>query len=335
MQTALRSFLGGRRLADYFPPFIKMAAKVGGPFSRVSSTVSLISQAGAASPLRELIADVIGRNDFQLALRVSFGRPNAKTVAMAISDSGEVLCYVKLGSETMTRGLVAHEGQVLKQFEDIDLPLLIPASLYSGTWADGRTVLITGALKLEPLSHDATIAHSAADALSRQNRVSGVALRDSDYWHRVGKCVGECDSDDPFANSVAEIERIWGSSEFDFGASHGDWSRANVGMVNGQAAALDWERCSMHAPRGIDIAHFAILEKTSRPFTKSINIDQVAEKLRIYLKSVDLPPSKAEPLIVFALLEMVIRFKSAQVKGLRATDSKFGPALLEGLRKWA
>lgn len=335
MQTALKSFLGGRRMADIFPPFFKLASKVGGPFSRVTSRVALVSHAGVASPLRELIAGVIGRNDFQIALRVSFGRPNAKTVAMAISNSGEVLCYVKLGSETMTSGLVAHESHVLKQFEGIDMPLLIPPRLYSGTWGDGRAALITGALQLEPLSQDANIAHKAADALSRQNRVSGVALRDSDYWHRVGKLVEENSLDETFAKSVNDIERIWGKSEFDFGASHGDWTRANVGLVEGQAAVLDWERSSMHAPCGIDIAHFAIAEKTSGLFTKSIDIDQVAKQLRLYLELIDMQPSKAEPLIVFALLEMVIRFNSAKVEGLRTTDRKFRPALLEGLRKWA
>ena len=64
---------------------------------------------------------------------------------MAISDAGEALCYAKLGSEAMTGDLVAHEGEILEQFEDIDMPLIIPPRLYSGTWADGQNVLITAA----------------------------------------------------------------------------------------------------------------------------------------------------------------------------------------------
>ncbi len=335
MQTALTNFLGGRRSATWLPPVVQVAAKVGGPLSRLSFNVSLVSRDGAASPLRELISGVIGRSDFHIALRASFGRPNAKTVAMAIADSGEVLCYVKLGSEAMTSGLVAHESAVLKQFAGTDIPLIIPPVLYAGVWADGPNVLITGSMPLEPLNHDASIAHRAADALAQQNRVSATPLRDSDYWHGIVRRVGEYDNAEALVTLVADIERIWGSGEYDFGASHGDWTRANVGMVNGQAAAFDWERCSMQAPRGIDIAHFAIAEQTFRPFAKSINIEQVAAKVRQYLGSVDRSSDKAESLIVFALLEMVIRFQSAQKEGWRINDSKFRPAIQEAVRKWA
>lgn len=335
MRTAMTSFLGGRYVANLLPSCVQLAAKMGGPLSRFSSSVSLMSQTGAPSPLRQLIADVVGRNDFKIALRVSFGRPNAKTVAMAISDTGEVLCYVKLGSEAMTGDLIAHESKMLEQFENIDMPVIMPPRLYSGTWADGQNALITGALKLEPLSRDAHMAHAAADALASQTMVTRSPLVSSAYWHRIVEFADQHSDSDVLSTTVADIERIWGASDFDFGASHGDWSRANVGMANGQVAAIDWERCTELAPRGIDIAHFAIIETTSRRFSKAINIDQLAETVRQYLKSADLPSANAEAMIVFALLEMVVRFKSAEKAGLKSTDSKFGPALQAGVQKWA
>ncbi|MEE9335173.1 MAG: hypothetical protein V3U65_13880 [Granulosicoccaceae bacterium] len=335
MQTAVASFLSGHRLAGIMTPCVQIASWAGGPFSRVSSNVSLMSQNGRPSPLRQLISTVIGRNDFQIALRVSFGRPNAKTVALAISKTGEALCYVKLGSEAMTSDLVAHEGAILKQFNHAEMPVILPKRLYSGTWANGQSVLITAPLQLAPLKRDARIAHAAAEALVSQNGVTSSALIDSAYWHRIVEFVGEHDDSEVLQTAVSEIERSWGACEFDFGISHGDWTRANLGMVKGQVAALDWERCTKFAPSGIDIAHFAICEKTTHPFTKAISIDRVAEKVRQYLKSAGLLPNNAEVLILFALLEMVIRFKSAKSAGLRSTDLKFGPALQGGVRKWA
>ena len=114
MQTAVTTFLGGYRFAFLMPPLLQIASRAGNTFSYLTTTVSLISQERSPSPLRELIADVLQRSDFQIALRLSFGRPNAKTVAMAISDSGEALCFAKLGSEEMTNRLVAHESSVLE-----------------------------------------------------------------------------------------------------------------------------------------------------------------------------------------------------------------------------
>jgi len=336
MQTALVNFLGGKRIAGLMAPCVQIATHVGGPFSRFSSNVSLMSQNGNPSPLREFIAGVIGRNDFQLALRVSIGRPNGKTVAMAISDAGEPLCYVKLGSEAMTSDLVAHEGAILKEFDTAKMPVVVPQLLYSGTWAESQNVLITAPLHLTPLKRDARNVHIAANALASQNTVARSALVDSAYWQHIVKVVGDYDDSELLASSVAEIERIWGTSEFDFGVSHGDWTRANVGMVDGRVAALDWERCAKSMPKGIDIAHFALCEKPALKFTrsKSINIDRIREKVRQYLESAGLSSDNAEILILFALLEMVMRFKTAKNAGLQTTDFKFGPALKEGLRKW-
>lgn len=335
MRTAMTNFLGGRSVASLMPLGVQMAARAGGPFSRISSNVSLMSKTGAPSPLRELISTVIGRDDFQIALRASFGRPNAKTVSMAISDAGEVLCYVKLGSDAMTSELVAHESTMLEQLERTDMPVIIPSQLYSGTWADGQNIMITEALQLAPLKRNSHVAHTAAGALARQTQVASSALVNSAYWRRVVEFVAEYGDSQILSTAVADIERAWGSSEFDFGASHGDWTRANVGMVGERVAALDWERCSKDAPIGIDIAHFALCEKTARPLSKSLNIGRVAENVRQYLKAADLRPDKAEVLILFALLEMVIRFKSAQNAGLKSTDLKFGPALDEGIKRWA
>ncbi len=337
MQTAMASFLSGRRLTSLVPPLAQMASRIGGPLSRISSNVSLLSKTGGSSPLRQLISKVLERNDFQIALRVSFGRPNGKTVAMAISNAGEVLCYVKLGSEAMTSDLVAHEGAMLEQFEGTEMPVILPQLLYSGTWADGHSVLITAPIKLTPLKQDASIAHIAAAALASQGGGRSSALVDSEYWRRIVNIVGEYDDSEILRTTVTEIERIWGTKEFEFGVSHGDWTRANVGMIDGRVAALDWERCVDLAPKGIDIAHFAICENPPYRLTKarSINVDRVAEKVKQYFQSAELHSETTEAIIVFALLEMVIRFKSAKDAGLRSTDSKFGPALQEGVRKWA
>ena len=337
MRAAMQCFLGSRRGAGLVSQFAPMAARLSSVLASESQDVSLTSEAGAQSPLRELIASVLGRNDFQIALRLSFGRPNAKLVAIAISDAGEALGFAKFGSEAMTNDLVAHESAILEKYENSDIPLVLPKRLFSGTWAGGHNVLITSPLEFKSLNRDAYSAHQAADAFAVLNLESNSKLSTSAYWKEIAQRVDNFnDNDNEFlVDTVAKIEQRWGDQALDFGASHGDWTRANLGLVGGKVAALDWERCTMLAPRGVDIAHFAIAEKSFSRFSKSVDVEQVAQNVRQYLKAADLSPDNAELLVVSALLEMVIRFKSAQNVGLRATDSKFGSALRACLQKWA
>ncbi len=335
MRTAVMCFLGRRRFAKFIPQAINMTLRVGGPFSRVSSVVSLSSQSDSPSPLRELMSGILDRNDFQIALRLSFGRPNAKMVAIAVSDTGEELCYAKFGSESMTNDLVAHEGKILEQFENTEMPMIVPRSLYSGTWAGGHNVLITEPLKLESLNRDAHCAYQAADAFASQNLVATAALTDSAYWHQVIERVEKYDGGEGSAKTlnttIARIEQVWGDCKLDYGASHGDWSRANLGLVEGRVAALDWERCTEIAPRGIDIAHFALCEKSFR----GLDIERSAGSVQQFQQNTGLPPGEAKLLVILALLEMVIRFKSAQKFARRSASSKFESALQAGLQKWA
>ena len=335
MKIAMNNFLGGRPGALLMPAAVRFAASVGGPFSSVCSKVSLISNNGQASPLRQLISGVVGRDDFHLALRLSFGRPNAKMVAMAISENGKVLCYSKLGSDTITNELVKHESRILDSYEQYNFPVIAPKKMFSGNWGENQHILITSPLELEPLRRDASNAHVAAETLASHGSDTRSTLVDSKYWMRISALARQHPKHDILPNTVAMIENIWGKCEFDFGNSHGDWTRANVGLVDGRVAALDWERFSHCAPKGIDIAHFAICEKRPYSLGKALNTDQLAEKVRSYLQSADLPEKDAEPLVLFALLEMVVRFKHSAKTEHRSSDVKFGPALLEGIDKWA
>lgn len=316
-------------------PMLRLCNRIGGPFSKFVSNVSLLSQSGRTSTLRALIEKVLGREDFQMALRLSFGRPNGKTVAVAISNAGEPLCYVKLGAEPFTSALVAHESAILEQFQETEMSLIVPRTLYAGVWTGDHQALITAPLQIEPLGTNAQAAHVAADALATQNLQANCPLIDSDYWQRTSQLVRSQEHCADLLNTISAIEQNWGAREFDFGVSHGDWTRANVGKNNGQIAAIDWERQVECSPRGIDIAHFTILEVSSRRFFKTLKVDQLAAKMRQVLKTLGLPEENAEPLILFALLEMVIRFRSAKVAGVKTTDSKFAPALNAGIEKWA
>lgn len=339
LRTSVSSYIGNHRLAALVvPSMIKVSARLGSPLQNISSVVSLTSATGAPSALRELLADVLGNDKFHIALRLSFGRPNAKTVALAISEEGEALCYGKFGSESMTNELVAHESAVFDRFEGKEMPVVLPRRLFSGVWANKHNALITTPLRMTPLKKDAVIAHRAADSFASRHLDSKGALKDSVFWHTIIERVNKLDElsgpDRPLMEAIAKIEQNWGDQQFDFCASHGDWTRANLGIVDGQVAALDWERSTTNSPRGIDIAHFAICEQSFNAFRKTLNINQLADNVSKYQKDAGQTGDNADILILLSLLQMVVRFKSARKAGVQSTDSKFGPALQAGLRQW-
>lgn len=235
----------------------------------------------------------------------------------------------------MTGDLVTHESTVLKQLAARTMPLIVPHVLYSGAWAGGQSVLITQPLKLKPLEKQADCVHLAAHQLASLDVVETAELANSVYWGRIRGLLTSFEDGEKLLKTAAVIEKKWGQLVFDFGMSHGDWTRANLGLVDGQVAALDWERCTNNAPNGLDIAHFAIAESISGGWNRSIDATQVAHILKTYLKTANLPEQHAKPLILLASLEMVIRFKSAANVGLPSKDTKFEQTLHFGTKKWA
>lgn len=339
LRTGLSSFLGARPWVGPCSAVLPVAAKLGRSDSATLRHLSLQSSTGARSPMRELLSSVIDRDDYFLALRLSFGRPNAKTVAVAVSTTGEVLCFAKFGSEAMTNDLITHESAAINRFADQDLPVALPQSLYSGSWTGNCSVLVTKPLQLGPLSQQANEAHRAADAFTAANGLESSTLRQSAFWHRMNmrfKALCEADGNSSDAlELLTRIESTWGEHPFDFGVSHGDWSRANVGLSGDRVAAIDWERFSESAPRGIDAAHFAIIDNSNGPPSKTLDIARLAEQTQQHMNAADRDPSDAKPLVLLALLELVARFMEAKRAGLRTKDSKFEKALQAGLREWS
>jgi len=336
LRVALSGFIGVKPWTGLISSLAQIAVKFGLFSSRVS-VLSLKSQTGEVPPFRQFLTSVLERDDYHLALRTSFGRPNAKIVIQAVSHDGSALCFVKVGSEKMSDKLVAHESEVLVKLEHSDLPILTPRTLYQGVWEQRWQVLITEPMLTHPLDDDATEAQLASDSFTTAGEMTTCALRDSEYWRWISGRIDQLEDMglpvEAFNTALARIDAVWGSTELDFGASHGDWSRANVGIIDGQVAAYDWERYSHCSPRGTDIAHFSLFEFDDRH--RGFDVERVAEKTRQNLKAADRPEEHAQLLVILGCLEMSLRFMSAQKAGVQAKDKIFGQALEDGLRKWA
>ena len=336
MRKALGEFLGNRPGMGLALPLAHIAIKLG-VFSSYLSEISLTSQTDVSSPFRQFLCSVLGREDFHLALRLSFGRPNAKTVALAISHDGQALCFAKIGSEAMTNDLVAHEGNVLKGLTSESSSILTPRLLYSDVWKQEQHILITEPLLIEALPEDAQMAHRAADDFTASRPITTCKVSESNYWQHVIAWVQQLaessQRDEVLDAAISTIEKTWGSTVFDFGACHGDWARANVGVVDGRVAAFDWERFNDESPRGIDTAHFAISECTHKGRGRGFDVELAFEKTRRYLTAAGRPADHAELLVILDCLQMFLRFMSARQAGVQSDGSNFRQALQTFLKK--
>lgn len=344
MRAALQAYATGGFLPVVLPPLLGGLARTTLLNRWCGGRIELSSQSGEISPLRSYLTTLLQRGDFQLALRLSFGRPNAKTVITAIADSGDILCYAKAGSSAMSNALVRHEGQVLAKLRPGDFPVVLPELLHVGAWTDEITMLITRPLSMAPLDEDVAAVHKAADAIAVAHGVTSAPLAESDYWqrvlHRVGSCKPSVAEHYGIAPILTRITDTWGHRVIDMGASHGDWSRANVGVVAGRIAAVDWERYAEGCPRGIDTAHFAVLEQAVRLHARraessGLDFDKVVGNTRRYLSAAGRPVDDAELLIVCAILEMTLRFMDARDSNLPVNDTKFRTALQSAIQLWA
>lgn len=338
LRASLKTFAGQRCWIELASIALSTSFRSRLTSGLLAQKLSLVSAQTSTSPMRERFAALLGHSDFHLALRLSFARPNAKTVVAAVADSGEILCFAKIGSESMTDDLVRHESSVLESFARQPSPVLVPRVLDAGPWAEEFSMLVTEPLQLKPLPGDATVAHQAADALASSQGTTTSPLSESVFWlGLVERLARDADDDNGGASINEAVERIrdqWGDIPLELGVSHGDWSRANVGLVDGRVAAFDWERCSTQAPRGIDIAHFAILEASSRSRGAALDVASIATSVREYLRAANRPDTDAEFLTVLDLLEMVARFRAARRAGLQARDSKFAPAINAAMGLW-
>lgn len=215
--------------------------------------VRLPDGTAADGGLRRHLAELLGRDDIDIAVALGAPRPNRKPVIQVIGDDGATVAWVKVGLDAHTDALVAHETDALAGRRP-GPPVVVPELLAAGFWR-GHPLLALAHLPVSEASGDLDLTADAVRAIAgpvNHEPVTGGA------WWKGLRSTADAPDTDPDGRLDALLDAL--EPELDgrtwpFGAWHGDVAPWNAAWDGGRLHLWDWERAEHPVPLGLDLAH--------------------------------------------------------------------------------
>lgn len=277
--------------------------------------------------LQEHLRGVLGRPDARIAVTFNAGRPQKKPVLQVIGAEGDVIAYVKVGWNDLTRSLVAHEASVLSRMRERPREFSLPQVHTAGPWRGLELLVVIAA----PRGHWwrgqrvlRRIPLAATRELPTLGETSCTHLGASRFWHELRgalcstlPCGGDGALAEAALQTLAGLEEHHGDTALTMGVCHGDWVPWNMGEVAGSLQVWDWERSNPHSPRGLDAIHFLFqvqLNLLKQPPARAIarTLAQAAAVLR----ELSIPERLAPLLLALHLLQMTLRLEEGRAGGI-------------------
>ncbi|MDP9239194.1 MAG: hypothetical protein M3O55_00925 [Actinomycetota bacterium] len=252
-----RSFTGPRSRTRVARWLLTLAMASGAADLLSAGRIAVRGPAGAASVDR-LLAQTLGVDTVFITMPVGPARANRKPVLQVTDPEGNVLAFVKIGLDDLTRSLVRAEGRTLDrvaqaglrrtraprvlaalEWSDLCLLVLEPLPVARPDLPDGRAeaALIETVREVGRLS--TWRGGWSGNPFAAQLRAELQAVRDSDD----GTLLGALDQLDDDAPAI------------DLGSWHGDLNPGNLAVLPDQVLVWDWERFDDSVPVGFDLLH--------------------------------------------------------------------------------
>ena len=233
--------------------------------------------------IHEHLAAALGLDAVTLAVALGPPRPNRKPVLQIFDSSGCVVGYAKVGWNTVTDGLVAHEADFLASVDRSRLEHVeLPEVLHHGSWHGHQVVVLSSLVKPRPLGGRvarAPLAAAVSEVASLGEHIS-VPLAGGPYWSSLLGRTKSLSDRTAAARGRSAIDLLalrHGGADLALGRWHGDWAPWNMASEGGRLRVWDWERTAPHRPVGLDAIHFEAQRiAVGRPIDQSI----VSEAIR-------------------------------------------------------
>lgn len=210
----------------------------------------VVADGTAATPgLRRHLAELLGRDDLDLAIALGAPRPNRKPVVQAIAADGRTVAWIKVGIDDHTDALVAHEIEALREVAGRDRSLVTPPVLASGTW-QGHPLLALGHIDMDESAAELPLTPAAIRAIAGPTHDEDVV--GSAWWRAVAAAP---DPDGAVAALLEPLAADAAGRRWPFGRWHGDLAPWNATWQGERLLAWDWERSSTPVPLGLDLFH--------------------------------------------------------------------------------
>jgi hypothetical protein len=215
-----------------------------------------------ASLLAGELEDLFGEGNLEIA--VFFGeqvRPNRKPVLQVMTERGDVLGYVKVGWNTLTKHLVANEAKALRSMAEAPpAAFSVPRLLGEASVGDLRVTVVS------PFPHSllrrgalgAAAPFAAVREIASRGGTETRSLGGSDYelelLPRIAS-VPDVGRREVLARLFDLVRSEAADAVLTFGSWHGDWTPWNMSRTNAGLLVWDWERSGRPVPVGLDVVH--------------------------------------------------------------------------------
>lgn len=291
-----------------------------------------------AALLENHLREVFDRPDLELAITLGTIRPNRKPVLQALTSAGEVVGYVKVGWNDVTRRLVSNEARVLEAWRRrTPRHLQAPRLLHHGEW-NGLTITAVSAAPHRVWRRGPRNAPPPISVLQEVASLGGIqrgAFGASPYWRDLRGRIDRGQLPDSIGDRVdpvlSRLEDEHGGRALSFGTWHGDWAPWNMSRVGGTLFIWDWERSADLVPIGLDAVHF-FFQVHYQFGGRNVDASAVAALRRAagQLRALGAADGTDRLLLSLYLLELLLRFEEGRASQVM-TQPDVSAAIVETL----
>lgn len=286
--------------------------------------------------LGEHLRKLFGGQDVRTAIGIGGPGPYRKPVLQALTPDGDVLGYVKLGWNDVTRRLVRNEARALAAWMERPSDHLgVPQLIHHGPWRDLHVTIASPLPSaVRRYKSQAPPPLDVTRAVAKLHGTTASPLAESRYWNRLRERLSASLPTDPheigdtLSGLVEGLERRYGNERLTFGAWHGDLAPWNLAWVNHRLFVWDWEHSADEVPLGFDLLHFEfqmafILKRTSLREA----VSRCHRRGLPQLQDLGVPVAAEGLVLSLYLLEMFFRYDEAMRAGA-GRNPRFYPDIL-------
>ncbi len=254
-------------------------------------------------------------HEVRISLTGSPARSNRKPILHVLGSSGQALGYAKIGTNELTRRLVAREGRALEQLAcGVPEGLRVPRVLARGVWGPHEVLVQEALVPRGPQSWTADELSRRMVAFACSGRVDEAAVVDGRYVSSLRGRLEELPPTPAKARLIAAASSLvarHGAVRLRYGRWHGDWTPWNMARQGHDLLLWDLERMEDGVPIGFDELHHhvqrAVIREHHAPGEAATRLLRNAE---VVLRAWQLDHRAARVTALLYLLEIGARYSA-------------------------